>query len=238
MNAGIPLVTVMAVKGGYELSYSQVSGATSSDSTGNLIWAAFGRKLSSLATVGTSGTYSLQSFERTRIGNVSLFSTYELPARLSLSASLGYSVLNSKVGNLSTISTNTNASYRFGNAGISVGIFQDFNQTFTTGENFGIVLTRSYWGSFGYALTPLIDTSLRATYSENEPTGVGNTQPNQNTFSAQASLGWRLRRWLTMGLDYTYNRYNSGASTNGTANGTVNGIAPENRVTIRLSASF
>ena len=96
------------------------------------------------------------------------------------------------------------------------------------------MLTRSYSGSFGYALTPFIDTSLRATYSENKPTGVGNTQPNQNTFSAQAGLAWRLRSWLTIGLDYTYNRYNSGVSSNGTANG----IAPENRVTLRLSSSF
>ena len=91
-----------------------------------MIWAAFARKLSLLTTVGISGTYSLQSLDSTGIGNVSLFTTYELPGRLSLSASLGYSVLNSDVGDFSTISTNTNASYRFAKAVISVGIFQDF----------------------------------------------------------------------------------------------------------------
>ena len=62
---------------------------------------------------------------------------------------------------------------------IGVAIFQDFNQTFLQGENFGVTLTRSYTGTFGYALTPFIDTSLRASYSENQSTGVGNTSASR-----------------------------------------------------------
>ena len=59
---------------------------------------------------------------------------------------------------------------------------------------------------------------------------MGNThQPNTNTFSAQASLAWRLRHWLTTGLDYTYTRYDQGAAI---------GVATENRAAIRVSAAF
>jgi len=231
VDAGIPLGALMAVKAGYELSYSVVSGATSGNTTGNLLWAALSRQINPLMTAGVSTSYSIQTIDSARIWNISLFTTYELPGRLSLSGSVGYSLLTSDAGrNFSTVSTNTNASYRLGPAVISVGLFQDLNQTFTTGENFGIVLTRSYWGSFGYAVTPFIDASLRATYSQNEFTGVGNGGSNQNTLSAQASLAWRLRRWLSTGLNYTYTRYDAGASSGG--------IATENRVTLGVNASF
>jgi hypothetical protein len=41
---------------------------------------------------------------------------------------------------------------------------------------------------------------------------------------------WRVRRWLTLGLDYTHNRYDFG-----TVSSTV---ATENRAGLRLIASF
>jgi hypothetical protein len=175
----------------------------------------------------------LQSLENVRIWNISLFTTYELPGSLSLSSSLGLAVLSSDVsGTLATYTTNTNASYRFAKAVIAVAILQDYNQTFLNGNNFGITLTRSYTGSFSYALTPFIDTSVRASYSDNEFTGVGNNRssPNSNVFSALASVSWRVQRWLTAGLDYTYTRY-----------GSVDGsgqAASENRFSLRLTASF
>jgi len=232
-DAGIPLGPLMAAKAGYEFFHSSISGASSNDSTGHLIWASVARQIGPLRSVGVSTSYSFQSLDSTSIWNVSLFNAYELPGRLSLSGSLGYSVLSSDSGgNFSAISSNTSASYRLARAVISVALLRDFNQTFLQGQNFGVVLTRSYTGSFAYALTPFIDTTLRASYSENEFTGVGNSQssPDTKTFSAQASLAWRLQRWLTMGLDYTYTRYNSVA--------TVGGAAIENRVALRLTASF
>jgi hypothetical protein len=242
-NAGVPIGAVTAIRAGYEFSYSNTSGATAGDatvgstgdSTGdvaiNLIWASVSRQLTAAMTGGISGTYSLLSLDSARIWNVALFSTYDLPGRLSLSASLGYSSLTSTAGrDISAVSTNTHLTYRLANAVFMVGFFQDFQPTFTQGENFGVTLTRSYTGSFGYGWTPFIDTTLRATYSKNENTGVGNTTTgNTNTFSAQASLSWRVRRWLTLGLDYTYTRYDQGASI---------GIATENHAAVRLSATF
>ena len=49
------------------------------------------------------------------------------------------------------LSSNSSATYRFAKAVISVALLQDFNQTGLQGQDFGIVLTRSYTGSFSYA---------------------------------------------------------------------------------------
>ena len=113
-----------------------------------------------------------------------------------------------------------------------MAIFQDFVPTFLQGENFGVSLTRSYTGTFSYELTPFIDTVLRASYSENQFTGVGNSQsnPDSNVLSAGASLIWRIRPWLTSRLEYTYTNYSS-VSGSGEA-------AAENRVALRLTGSF
>jgi hypothetical protein len=232
-DVGIPLGQLMAVKAGYELSHSNTSGVSTNESTGNLLWASIARQVGPLRTVGVSTSYALQTLGNSRIWNISLFTAYELPGRLSLSGSLGYSFLTSDSGgDFPAFSSNTSASYRFAKAVISVAMLQDFNQTFLQGQNFGVTLTRSYTGSFGYALTPFVDTTLRASYSENQFTGVGNStgSPDTKTLSATASLAWRLRQWLTMGLDYTYTRYNSGVASNG--------AATENRATANLTASF
>jgi len=123
-------------------------------------------------------------------------------------------------------------SYTLAKAVFAVAVFQDFNQTFLQGDNFGIVLTRSYTGTFSYALTPFIGTNLRASYSQNENTGVGNSagSPNSDAFSGGAGLTWRLRPWLTLGLDYTYYRYNS--------SGTSSGAVSANQATVSLTGSF
>lgn len=231
-NVGVPLGPLMAAKAGYEFSHFRTSGVTADESTGNLVWASIARQFGPIRSIGISTSYALQSLENTRIWNVSLFSAYELAGRLSLSGSLGFALLSSDArGTHSSMTSNTSATYTFGKAVIALALVQDFNQTGLQGQDFGIVLTRSYTGTFSYALTPFIDTGLRASYSENEFTGVGNNQasPNSKTLTAGASLTWRLRRWLTMGLDYTYTRYDSGSA---------GGPANENRVSLSLNASF
>jgi len=233
VDVGTPLGALMAVKAGYEFSHSNTFGATSNESTGNLVWASLARQLGTSNAVGVSTSYSRQTLDSTRIWNISVFTAYELPGLLSLSGSAGYSFLNSDSGgDFSTLSSNTSVSYHLGQAVVSIAIFQDFNQTALQGQNFGVTLTRSYTGTFGYALTPFINTNLRASYSENQNTGAGNTTGSQDSkvFSGSASLSWQLRRWLSMGLDYTYTRYNSGASSGGSAT--------ENRATLSMNASF
>jgi len=229
----VPLGQLTTAKAGYEFSHFSVPGGVPSESTGNLIWASIARQLSPLNSVGIWTSYSLQSFDNTRIWNTSLFAAYELPGRLSLSGSLGYGLLSSdSTENRSLFTTNTTLTYRFANAVIALAVLQDFNQSFLQGQNFGVTLTRSYTGFFGYAVTPFIDANLRASYSANEFTGVGNNEgsPNANTFTAAASLNWRIQRWLTASLDYTYTIYGSAAGSGNEAT--------ENRVTLWLRASF
>jgi len=148
-------------------------------------------------------------------------------------------VLTSDVGReRSTISSHTNASYRFGNAVLAVAVLSDFNQTPLQVQDFGVTLTRSYTASFGYAVTPLLDTTLRGSYNENSFTGVGNSEarPDATAYSATASVAWRPRRWLSLGLDYTYSRYIRGfTSSTGSGSG---GPATENRASASLRASF
>jgi putative beta-barrel porin BBP2 len=263
VDASLPLGALMTARAGYEFSRSQTSGATgnetsgtcsgaetfgngscASSTTGHLIWGSLARKIGPLTSVGVSTSYWFQSLDNARIGNVSLFTTYELPGRLSLSGSLGYSLLSAdSVEDFGTVTTNTSVSYRFAKAVIAVAILQDFNETGLQGQNFGVVLTRSYTGTFDYALTPFIHTTLRASYTEDQFTGVGNStaSPDTKTLSATAGLVWQLRPWLTMGLDYTYTRSSGGVFSTGnatTGNATGNGNATENRVAIRLTSSF
>ena len=233
VDVGLPLGPLMTFKIGYEFSYSTTSGATSNDSTGNLVWLSLARQLTPLNSVGISTSYSTQTLDGTRIWNPSLFAVYQLPGRLSLSGSAGFGYLSSDSGgNFPMFTANISATYRLAKAVMGVAILQGFNQTFLQAENFGVTLTRSYTGTFGYALTSFIDTNLRASYSENQATGVGNTSASADskTFTGQAGLAWRLRQWLTMGLDYTYTRTDSA--------GISGGVATENQATIRLTGSF
>ena len=115
------------------------------------------------------------------------------------------------------------------------------------GQNFGIVQTSGYSGSFLYTFTPLLSGNAQVAYTTNSSTGVGNnsSSPDSNTLTAGAGLNWRILRWLSSTLQYTYTlQSSSGNSTNGNgtvnANGTVtgNGNVTVNTVTFSLVGSF
>jgi hypothetical protein len=242
IDGGIPLGRLSAFKAGYEFQQSHTSNTNDpnaiTDSTGNLIWASLSRQLGPLLTGGVQASYQFLSIDNARIGNVSLFATYELIDRLSLSGTIGYSRLTSDAGgDFGTVSTNTALTYRFARASVTLSFVQDLQQTFTQGQNFGVTLTRSYSGTFTYAFTPLLSGGAHAGYSQSEPTGVGNTGSNSNTLTAGAGVAWRVRPWLTASLDYTYNRYLFGFNTVDT-NVVQGSTATENRVALRLSSSF
>ena len=138
------------------------------------------------------------------------------------------------------VSANATVSYRFTRAVISVGVFQDFRQTAQQGENFGTVQTRSYFGSFLYQLTPFINTILRVTYTENEPTGTGNVEGSgtQKYLTYGAAVNWQALRWLTASLQYNYTQQ-TGRNTFVNQGGTGDtGNYAENRVTLSLFATF
>jgi len=265
-NASTRIGALNTVRAGYEYSYSSTTGNntsnTTSTTTNNLtipattsgsgssqtIYGSLARQLGQFTSAGISSSYTLQSQNDARIWNVSFFSTYGLPSGLSMSSSIGYSILSSNnQGDSSGITTNSSLSYRFTRAIVAVSAYRDFRQTAIEGQNFGIVQTSGYSGSFLYTFTPLLSGNAQVAYTTNSSTGVGNnsSSPDSNTLTAGAGLNWRILRWLSSTLQYTYTlQSSSGNSTNGNgtvnANGTVtgNGNVTVNTVTFSLVGSF
>jgi opacity protein-like surface antigen len=194
------------------------------------------------ANGGLSSTAQFQTENSTRVYNVSLFGAYGLPTGLSLSAAVGYSILQSDTQDSEgTVSANVAVSYLFSRAAVSVGVFQDFRQTAQQGQNFGTVKTRSYFGSFLYQWTPFINTVLNVTYSENEPTGTGNqtVSGSQHTLTYGAGVNWQVLRWLTASLQYQYTKQTGGNAFGNDQTGQFGtGDYAENRVTLGLFATF
>jgi len=248
LNGSTRLGTNYLLRLGYEFSHSDPLDSPQSDqggtNTSHTGFAQLSRQFGLFTSGGVSTSYSFQTQDSTTIWNGSLFGSYGLPQGLSLSGSVGYSLLNSDTeDNSGTISARLNASYRFTRAVITVGAFRDFRQTSQQGQNFGTVETRSYFGSVLYQITPYINLTLQTEYNENEPTGTGNTANNttQKQLTYGASLNWQILRWLAASLQYSY--------TKNTGQGTFNQGSPgslatggsdfaENKASINFFATF
>ena len=186
-----------------------------------------------------------------RIYNVSLFGAYGSPAGLTVSSSVGVSVVDQDNRKSQiAFTTNTAAAYSFARAQVSLSVSQDFRQTAEEGQDFGLVLSRTITAAFTYPITPFVTLGLRAQYSRNEPTGSGNDVNSEATefYTAGANVGWQVLRWLRASLDYTYSlRRNdnsstlsaSGEATSRSSSAATNGRDVfENRATLTLSGSF
>jgi hypothetical protein len=248
LNASTRILVDYLVRLGYEFSRTDTMNGSSNSNTGNddntshTVFAAFSRQFGLYTTGGISTSVQFQTQDNTRIYNASLFGAYGLPSGLSLSASVGYSILDSDNRDTEgTVSANVTASYRFNRAFFAVGVLQDFRQTAQQGQNFGTVQTRSYFGSFLYQWTPFINTTLNVSYNENEPTGTGNdrnTNQSQNSLTYGASVNWQILRWLAASLQYTYTKQ-TGTNTFGNNQGQFGGgDYSENRGTLNLFATF
>ncbi len=242
-NASARVLTDYIVRGGYEFSRTDQignSGGVGEDNTSHTVFASAARQFGLFTSAGLVSSYSFQTQDDSRIWNVSLFGSYGIPQGLSLSGSVGYSMLtNDTNDNDGTVSASLNASYRFTRAVISVGASRDFRQTAQQGQNFGTVESSTYFGSFLYQITPFINTTLQVTYSENTPTGTGNTDTNetQKTLTYGASLNWQVLRWLTASLQYLHLKQTGSAAFNQFINGGTGDFA-ENRATLSLFATF
>jgi hypothetical protein len=242
-NARTPVGPLMNLSGGYEYTLRETD---SRETTGHRVFASLSRQLGYFTTAGVSSSYSLLSGTTdSRIWNGSLFTTYGTPAGLSLSASLGVSLIDRDTGATRTgLSSQSTASYRFARGVVSLGFSQDFRQTADEGEDFGTVATRAVRASASYELTPFMTATTQASFSRNEPTGDGNNQADaaRNLFRAGAGLSWRMLSWLRLNLDYSYSlrtsdtRREIAGGDEGT--GTPERDISENRATLTLSASF
>lgn len=250
LNASTRILTDYVIRAGYEFSKTDTLHSSSNsnsgiggDTTSHTGFASASRLFGLYTTAGLSTSYSYQTQDNTKIFNASVFGAYGVPSGLSLSAAVGYSILNSDTqDNEGTVSVNALVSYRFTRAVISVGALQDFQQTAQQGQNFGTVESRSFFGNFLYQITPFINATVDARYSEATPTGTGNVQTNQTqtTLTYGAGLNWLVLRWLTASLRYDFTKqtgttaFNQGSFSNGTNGGNFK----ENRVTLNLFATF
>jgi len=253
VNATTRIATDYLVRGGYEFSATNAfnvnssQGTTSGNNTSHTGFASFSRLFGLYASGGVTTSFQYQTLDDTKIYTAALFGAYGLPTGLSLSALLGYSVLNSDTqDNTGTITANANVSYRFARAVAAVGVSQGFEQTAQTGQNFGTVETRTYYGSFLYQITPFINTTLNASYSENEPTGTGNVQGagTQTQLVYGGAVNWQLLRWLVARVQFTHIKTTGlsafGQTTTSTNPGTpgLGGSYSENRALLTLFATF
>jgi hypothetical protein len=242
LNASTRIAIDYLVRLGYEASRRQtLGGGGGDDDEDEMTHTGFGqvsRQFGLYTTAGVSTSYAYQTDERTKIWNASLFGAYGLPSGISLSGSVGYSLLNSDVeDNESIITASLRASYRFTRALISLGVFRDFRQTSQTGQDFGTVATTSYFASFLYQLTPFINATAQVSYNENEPTGTGNANNDrtETSFTYGASVNWQIVRWLSAALQYSHTRQTGRDAFDG---GVGSGNFKENRVSLALFAIF
>jgi hypothetical protein len=250
LNASTRIAIDYLIRVGYEISRTDSPGGNDGnnndngngggDGTTHTGFAQVSRQFGLYTSGGVQTSYSYQTDQNTKIWNASLFGAYGLPSGISLSGSVGYSLLNSDVeSNEGTVSASLRASYTFTRAVISVGVFRDFRQTAQSGENFGTVRSTSYFGSFLYQLTPFINLTLQVQYNENEPTGTGNNQNDnrqQKTLTYGASVSWQIVRWLSANLAYNYTRQTGDSAFNGGTGAT--GTFAENRVSLGLFSTF
>jgi hypothetical protein len=180
-NASMQILPRTTGRVGYEFSHSESSGDTvDRSSTGHLVFASVARQIGEFSSAGVSSSYSIQSRNDLRIWNISLFTAYGLPMGLSVSGSIGYSLLESDRGDRSAVSSNTEVSYRFPRATVFAGYSQDFRQTFLEGEDFGVVLSRVYHAGVSFPAFATGTVRVAAIYSETEFTGVGNNESDRD----------------------------------------------------------
>lgn len=248
-NASMPVAALYSVSAGYEFTVRDTSGDETDQTTVHRVFGSVSRALGTFSSAGVSSSLSLIVGDTdARIANISLFAAHGVPGGFSVSGSVGYSIFDSDAASnpRHTFSANITGSYRFASSTISAGYFQGFVQTADEGEDFGIILRRTAFVAFSYAITPFVTASARGQYSRNEPLGGGDSGINPHTaYTAGASVSWRILTWLSLTGSYAWTKRDVDSSGNRNPNG-LNGSDPEannqssveNRATVTLSARF
>jgi uncharacterized protein (PEP-CTERM system associated) len=165
--------------------------------------------------------------------SVSIFTNYVVPEKIVILSSMGVAQLTGGGSDGRPLLTSTTGlTYWFGPATVNLAIERGFSETFTTGQNNGVIETTGLSGSLSYRFTPLLTASIGGSHRENKTTGVGNTSgPGQEekTTAGTFAVTYQILRWLTSTLDYTHTQ----VETND-----VLGGYKENRVRFVLSAIF
>jgi hypothetical protein len=215
VGATVPIAATNALSAGYDYLRSDTSGEEESDVRGHQFTGSISRKLTTLRSVGVSGSYALRTLtdEFGDTGyqpwNVSVFTNYLLPGRLTLNGSVGVSGLSIDSGETlgPNVSTATSISYQFARAVATLAFDRGFSETFNDGEDFGVVETEGVTASLSYPFTPSLLGTLSGYYRRNKFTGLGNVADDERSenWGGTAALAWRF--WsdrLLFDLSYSY----------------------------------
>jgi len=247
MNVSTSIYQIHTLTVGYAYLESTTSNATTGTSTGDSdihghqFSASFSRDISQRMTAGISGGYAFRTQDvrgpdaetNYRVWNVSLFDNYALPNRIEIRVNIGVTKLSTEDPFVSTVSS---LSYWFGQAVASVGVVRGLSETFSGGQNQGVVKTTGATGSLTYPFTPSFRGVASVAYHENEFTAIGGA-PATTALGARTekvlvgSIGvtFQILRWLGSGLGYSYSS---------TTASNVDGDIVENRVTASLNFAF
>jgi hypothetical protein len=228
---------------GYEYLDSDTSD-DGEDVNGHQVSLSLAHQINPRTSVGLGGSYAhryvsgggLPGSDEYYIVTVSVFGSYAVPGIWSASASTGYTWL--KAIDVSPRVPTESESLPFVSAQVSyfalprtvltLSGFSGFSETFTRGENFGVVQTYGVTGTVSYAVTPLVGAFASAFWTSNQETGIagGVSGEAEETYGGNVGLSYQALRWLSLGLIYSYTQ---GLGDNGYT---------ENRVTATASASF
>jgi hypothetical protein len=231
LSATAPLYETNSISGGYEYLTGTSTGgdvnisttapstpSEESDVTGHRFTAGATRRLHTLQSVGVTTSYALRNITTQaqdsdfQIWNASTFTDYELPGRLRLNLTLGVSGLTTDSGDSvgPNLSTRSSLTYQFARAVATLAVDRGFSETFTEGENFGVIETEGVTASLSYPFTPYLTGSVTGSYRHNKTTDVGSdigtNQRDQETenWGGSLTLTWQVRKGLSVELGYTY----------------------------------
>jgi hypothetical protein len=272
LNASVPIYQTNHVSAGYDYLVSKTSdsaedrdrtGAISdssgrSDISGHQLTLAATRQSTTFRSIGVKGSYALRTVTGQHddvdysLWNVSAFTNYVLPGRLTINGSLGVSGLVIESGD--TLGPNlfsaTTIRYQFARTVVTLSVDRGFSETFAEGENFGVVETEGITGTVSHAFTPALSGTATAFYRRNKTTDAGGTvslgsratgTERTESWGGTVALSLRLTRNLLFDLTYSYLNQDSssnvqGVSTTGQTRG--DGSYAENRVRAAVTIGF
>jgi hypothetical protein len=200
------------------LGYEYLTSRNSNEITGHQGRGSLSRRFAPSLSLGLSGGYSIRDVDEKdptlpddtfRIWSVGLFGTYSAPSLWSLRANVGVSHLESDIRKGDTLPTAlVEFSYSLGAGVLTLTGDVGYSESFESTENVGVVRTWGVFVGYTYPFTPYISGSVLAGYRENEFTGVGGGTEGRDDQNASVVVGaaWRALMWLTVSVDYGYQK--------------------------------
>jgi hypothetical protein len=246
-SVGVTLGKTFLIRNTATVGYEYLNSDTSDDGddvSGHQVTLSLAHQLNAQTAVGLSGSYAhryvsgggLPGSDEYYIVTVSAFGSYTVPGIWSASASTGYTWL--RAIDVSPRVPTDSESLPFVSAQVSyfalprtvltLSGHSGFSESFSRGENFGVVETYGVAGTVNYAVTPLVGAFASASWNSSQETGVagGVSGDPEDTYRVSTGLSYQALRWLSLGLTYSYTH---ALGDDGFT---------ENRVTATATASF